>query len=123
MNKLFESVRIGSINVKNRIAMAPMNDFHQFYDSEGILTQRCIDHFVERAKGEVGLIISMVFKTGEQVDKYRYQGQPIWNILTAKSQERYADLARFVHGYGAKIFFQLSASPGRVAKGEVFFIN
>jgi 2-enoate reductase len=118
--KIFESLNIGQVTIKNRIAMAPMNDFHQHFDGrDGILTQQCIEYYVERAKGEVGLIISMVFKTGEEVTRYREDGMLVWNIITKKSQEKYAELAKYIHSYGTKIFFQLSAGPGRVAKGSV----
>ncbi|ODS40564.1 MAG: hypothetical protein A7315_02455 [Candidatus Altiarchaeales archaeon WOR_SM1_79] len=117
---LFKPIKIGTVNIKNRIAMAPMNDFHQFFDGiEGTINQRCIDYYVERAKGEIGLIISMVFKTEEEITQYRDNGMLIWDIITKRSQERYAELAKYVHSYGTKIFFQLSAGPGRVAKGEI----
>jgi len=120
MSKLFTPIQIGSTLIKNRIAMAPMNDFHQFFDgNDGLINQRCIDFYIERSKGEVGLIISMVFKCGEAVTQYRKNGLLIWNIITKKSQERYAELAKFVHSFGTKIFFQISAGPGRVARGDI----
>ena len=53
--KLFEPGRIGTLEVKNRIVMAPMGTFST--DAEGHPTSRTIDYFVERAKGGVGLII------------------------------------------------------------------
>lgn len=120
MNRLFEPVGIRAVTIKNRIAMAPMNDFHQFFDgNDGVITNACIDYFIERAKGEVGLIISPVFKTTEAVTRYRKDGNLIWNIITRKSQGRYAELAKCVHAYGAKMFFQISAGPGRVARGDL----
>ena len=52
--RLFESGMIGSLEVKNRITMAPMNSL--FADPLGFATERMIDYYVARAKGGVGLI-------------------------------------------------------------------
>ena len=49
--KLFTPVKIGSLTVKNRFAMAPMGPLG-LSDSEGGFNQRGIDYYVERAKGE-----------------------------------------------------------------------
>ncbi|MFH1031291.1 MAG: FAD-dependent oxidoreductase [Chloroflexota bacterium] len=56
LTKLFEPGRIGKMELKNRLVMAPMGTFTA--DAEGFITQRTIDYYVERAKGGVGLIIS-----------------------------------------------------------------
>ena len=54
-SKLFEPGRIGKMEVKNRICMAPMGtDSH---DPEGFITDRTVDYYAERAKGGVGLIM------------------------------------------------------------------
>ncbi len=115
--KLFEPINIGKISLKNRIAMAPMNLLN-LCDYEGGLTQRCIDYYVERAKGGVGLIITGVFKVENEVERYFKRGVPAWPIFTPKTLPAFAELADSVHSYGAKIFIQLSAGAGRVADGE-----
>jgi 2,4-dienoyl-CoA reductase-like NADH-dependent reductase (Old Yellow Enzyme family)/thioredoxin reductase len=53
--KLFEPGKIGKLNVKNRIVMAPMHI--GLVSAMGEVTQRMIDYYVERAKGGVGMII------------------------------------------------------------------
>ena len=54
-NKLFEPVKIGSMEVKNRIVMAPMST--RLSTEFGVISDRIIEFYVERAKGGVGLII------------------------------------------------------------------
>ncbi len=52
--KLFEPIYIGKVKLKNRIVMLPMGT--AFATSSGEVTQRTIEHYVERAKGGAGLI-------------------------------------------------------------------
>lgn len=47
--KLFTPVKIGSLTIKNRFAMAPMGPLG-LSDSEGGFNQRGIDYYVERAR-------------------------------------------------------------------------
>ncbi|GAX60725.1 NADH:flavin oxidoreductase [Candidatus Scalindua japonica] len=54
MNKLFEPINIGSLEVKNRIAMSAMD---LGFTSDGSINKRFIDFYVERARGGVGLIV------------------------------------------------------------------
>jgi 2,4-dienoyl-CoA reductase-like NADH-dependent reductase (Old Yellow Enzyme family)/thioredoxin reductase len=55
LKKLVESGSIGHLSIKNRMVMACMSN--QTCDEEGYVTNRTIEHYVERAKGSVGLII------------------------------------------------------------------
>jgi 2,4-dienoyl-CoA reductase-like NADH-dependent reductase (Old Yellow Enzyme family)/thioredoxin reductase len=55
LEKLFEPGSIGSLSIKNRIVMASMSN--PTCDDEGYVTDRTIAHYVERAKGGVGLIV------------------------------------------------------------------
>ena len=53
--KLFESIKINKLMLKNRLVMLPMSN--ELHDSKGEVTPRMIDFYRERAKGGVGLII------------------------------------------------------------------
>jgi 2,4-dienoyl-CoA reductase-like NADH-dependent reductase (Old Yellow Enzyme family)/thioredoxin reductase len=55
MGKLFEPIKIGTIELKNRIVMPPMGT--NFSTEDGCATKRLVNYHVERAKGGVGLII------------------------------------------------------------------
>lgn len=49
-SKMFETIKIGKVEINNRIAMAPMGAFGLISD-DGSFNQRGIDYYVERAKG------------------------------------------------------------------------
>ena len=52
---LFTPLRIGPLQLKNRIAMAPMAT--HYADETGAVTERLKKYYLERARGEAGLII------------------------------------------------------------------
>ncbi|MDR4503992.1 MAG: FAD-dependent oxidoreductase [Candidatus Scalindua sp.] len=54
MSKLFDPIKIGSIEIKNRLAMSAMD---LGFTSDGSVNERFIDFYVERARGGVGLIV------------------------------------------------------------------
>ena len=54
MSKLFEPIKIGSLEIKNRLAMSAMD---LGFTSDGSINKRFIDFYVERARGGVGLIV------------------------------------------------------------------
>jgi len=51
---LFLPIKIGSIEIKNRIVMAPMTSGYS--SAEGNVTQTLTDFYLKRANGGVGLI-------------------------------------------------------------------
>src|SRR5512139_2640957 len=53
--RLLEVGQIGKLTVKNRMVMAPMVTW--FAGDRGEVTQRMVDYYAERARGEVGLIV------------------------------------------------------------------
>ncbi len=55
--KLFEPGNIGKLTLKNRVVMAGMG-MGGLIQADGRLSQRTINYYVARAKGETGLIIT-----------------------------------------------------------------
>ncbi len=53
-NALLMPGRIGSVEIRNRIVMAPMTT--RLADDEGFVTDRTIDYYMARVRGGVGLI-------------------------------------------------------------------
>ncbi len=53
--KLFQPIQIGSMELKNRMAMAPMAT--HFADENGAVTTQLKNYYAERARGGVGLIL------------------------------------------------------------------
>lgn len=106
--KLFEPVRIGRVEIKNRIAMAPMGTLWPgFVEPDGSLTQRVIDYYVERALGGCGLIITGINRATNL--------EPIaCPYVSQYTQPSFSDLAEQVHYYNTRVFAQLTAGWGRV---------
>lgn len=53
--QLLEPVKVGTVLLKNRIVMAPMETMHN--NADGSVSQDMIDYYAERARGGVGLIV------------------------------------------------------------------
>jgi 2-enoate reductase len=112
-NRLFEPLRIGNVEIKNRIAMAPMG-IVGLLNPDGSLGQRGIDYYIERAKGGVGLIITGVFRVENKIEP-SIPGSP---LISHTAFAPFAELAEAVHALGSRIFAQLTAGYGRVANPQ-----
>jgi 2-enoate reductase len=113
---LFKSVKIGGVEIKNRIAMAPMG-LAGLVNSDGSLGSRAIDYYMERVRGGVGLIITHACKVENEIDPVlKGLGFP---IVTYTGSGPFAELAEAAHAFGAKIFVQLSAGWGRTAPPKI----
>lgn len=110
---LFTPVKIGSVTIKNRFAMAPMGPLG-LADAQGGFNQRGIDYYTERAKGGTGLIITGVTFSDCKVETVSMPNcpnstyNPVHFIRTSK------EMTERVHAYGSKIFLQMSGGFGRV---------
>lgn len=111
--KLFTPIKIGSCEIKNRFAMAPMGPLG-LADAEGGFNQRGIDYYTERAKGGTGLIITGVSFVDNQVEEHGMPNcpcsthNPVHFVRTAR------EMTERIHAYNAKVFFQMSGGFGRV---------
>ena len=112
-SKLFSPIKIGSITIKNRFAMAPMGPLG-LADANGGWNQRGIDYYVERAKGGTGLIITGVTFFDQVVDKQDPSTvpNPLYKPVNFVKTSR--EMTERIHAYGSKIFLQLSGGFGRV---------
>jgi len=114
-SKLFEPIKIGKVEIKNRIAMSPMHLFG-LTTLGGAFSQRAIDYYKERARGGTGLIITGIVKVENEIEKRPVNSisclslNPIHFIQTA------SELTEGVHTYGTRIFLQLTAGFGRVGE-------
>ena len=111
-NALFEPMKIGKLEIKNKIAMAPMGVFG-LVDNDSCFNQRAMDYYVERAKGGTGLIITSVTKVENELDKVKPGVIPITSINPARFGMMSAEMTERCHAYGTKIFLQLSLGFGR----------
>ena len=99
---LFQPAKIGSLELKNRMIMAPVTSLYA--TEKGEVTDRMIDFFVERAKGGVAMIVveaTFVHPGGKRINKCLY-------VYDDKYIPGLEKLTRKVRDAGAKIFLQLS---------------
>ncbi|MCL4459914.1 MAG: FAD-dependent oxidoreductase [Chloroflexi bacterium] len=112
LRKLFEPIRIGQMELRNRLVFAPINS--QFGAEDGAVTQRLIDYHVERAKGGVGLII--LDNAIIEWPRGKVGGKPL-RIDNDKYIAGLNELVEEVHAWGAKIAAQIN-HVGRVGAWE-----
>ena len=96
---LFTPIKVGSLELKNRIVMPAM---HYLASWEGMVLPHHVDYFAERARGGAALIII----GGCTID----ETSGAVNMLSAKDDKfipGLAGLAKEVHAHGAKIAAQL----------------
>ena len=105
---LFSPVKIGKVEIPNRIALLPMGVFSpRLMNKDGSYTKDGADYYIERAKGGTGLIITGLVPLPP--------GEHLPSILN--NPESYVEnqkyLADGVHKYGSKVFIMISALSGR----------
>jgi 2,4-dienoyl-CoA reductase-like NADH-dependent reductase (Old Yellow Enzyme family)/thioredoxin reductase len=100
LEALFTPFRIGPLEIRNRIAMAPMAT--DLAGQTGAVTQRLIDYYAERAAGGVGLIIvESAHVIGANRDVCRI------GIDDRQFEPGLAELAEAIQEKGAKAVCQL----------------
>ena len=112
MSHLFEEYKIGSVTLKNRVAMAPMGHVHA---ADGGVSEQQHAYILERAKGGFGLIYPSAHTVTDKYEKPEGSGNFLFNYSQAA---RLAHLVDEVHQYGAKFAIQLTPGYGRVNKGN-----
>ena len=106
LKKVFAPLKIGTIEIKNRFAMAPMATC--FCTHDGFITQKVIDYYTARAKGGIGLIITEVVSV---VSTSAYMPNQM-TLFDDKYIPGLKKLTDSVHAYGAKIAPQLIHAGG-----------
>ncbi len=110
-NTLFSPLKIGNVEIKNRICMAPMlMDFGQF---DGCTTEQLMDYYEERAKGGTGLIITEITRVNDVTGGSAFAQLGMSHDYQIEGM---AELAKRIHSHGSKLFVQLH-HPGRQNMG------
>lgn len=111
--QLFTPIKIGKVEVRNRIAMMPMGVFSPRLMNlkTGAYTKEGADYYIERAKGGTGLIITGLVP----IIPMPYMN-PVNHPEEYVSEMKY--LMEGIHKYNSKVFIQLTAMNGRAAHLE-----
>jgi 2-enoate reductase len=111
---LFEPIKIGELELKNRFVMAPMGP-GGLCDADGTYNERGVEYYVERAKGGTGLLMTGVTMVENDIEKCALPSMPCPTLNPLNFVKTGKIMTERVHAYGAKIFLQLSAGFGRVS--------
>lgn len=104
---LFSPMKIGNVEIKNRVVMAPM--LMGFGTFNGDATEQMINYYEERAKGGTGLIITEITRVNDLT------GASSFGQLSASKDRNIPSIKKLAHRvqkHGAKIFVELH-HPGR----------
>ncbi len=111
---LFEPIKIGKLEIKNRYVMAPMGP-GGMCDEQGCYNEKGVEYYVERAKGGTGLIITGVTYVENDIEKCVMPSMPCPTLNPLNFIKTAKPMTERIHAYGAKIFAQLSGGFGRVS--------
>ncbi|APB77659.1 NADPH dehydrogenase NamA [Paenibacillus polymyxa] len=111
---LFEPMKIGKLEIKNRFVMAPMGP-GGLCDADGTFNERGVEYYVERAKGGTGLLITGVTMVENEIEKCALPSMPCPTLNPLNFVKTGKMMTERIHAYGTKIFLQLSAGFGRVS--------
>ena len=102
LKKLMQPFRLKNRELRNRIVMAPM--LSRLCDPNGIVSQKLIDYYAERAKGGIGLIIVEYCYIDEKESKAN-PGQ--LGVYSDQLIAGLGDLAEAIQEWGAKAILQI----------------
>ncbi len=104
---LTQPVKIGRMELKNRMVMAPMGV------TVGNMSESTVEYFVERAKGGAAMIFcniraSLTFESGEHSIFFCEKTEPLFKAMAERC-----------HSYGCKVAAQIQPGDGRIGGPSV----
>jgi 2,4-dienoyl-CoA reductase-like NADH-dependent reductase (Old Yellow Enzyme family) len=107
---LLSPIRIKDVELKNRIAMAPMNTVMSL-DNRGYVNEQILAYYAARAKGGCGLIITECVLGTKLAAKFPFTSN--LHCYSTSFAPGLAELAETIHAFGARTFIQMSIGFGR----------
>lgn len=111
---LFSPTHVGSVELKNRFAVAPMTRVSA--NEDGSPTQEMTKYYERFAKGDFGLVITEGLYTDQQFSQ-GYVFQP--GISDLAQAEAWVGFVQQLHGHGAKVVAQIMHA-GALNQGNRF---
>ncbi len=109
---LFEPIMLKNVEVKNRIAMAPMNMCYT--DNDNMVSDQQLAYYAARALGGVGLVVvEAVGASDHETCMGTYAAYKNLMLTRPTHLTGMAELAETVHTCGSKIIVQIAIGPGR----------
>ena len=109
---LFEPFKIGKVEIKNKVVMAPLLTIGWF-EENSIISDKMIDYYEERAKGGVGAVFTCGNVPNAHLEDCAFTISPFQDPERFVHQAK--KLADTLHKYDTKLFIQVWFGLGRVA--------
>ena len=110
--KLMEPGRIGNVEIKNRIIMAPMGARGTCdHGSEDYWGERLRAYYGARAAGGTGMITTEMVFVSKELEPC---AKELFSMLNDTHQAAVRRLAETLHSYDCRLSVQLTAGFGRV---------
>ncbi|MGV1047246.1 MAG: FAD-dependent oxidoreductase [Solirubrobacterales bacterium] len=104
LSVLWQELQIGDVTLKNRVALNPVNTL---WSNQGLLSDRHLDYYEERARGGLGLIISeQHIADRERLSAFRNSS----SALVPEAKDRLRAAGERVHPHGTAQFVQFVAT-------------
>ena len=116
--KTFSPIKLGNIELKNRIIMAPLT--RQSSDDDGTPTDEMTAYYARRARGGVSMVITEGTYTEDKFGCVAYLNQP--GCANDKHISAWKKVVDAVHENGSKIILQLMHG-GRVSDPRCLYEN
>ncbi len=118
-SNLFEKITLGPLELKNKIAMAPLT--RQCAEENGNPNEEMAAYYARRARGGVGLIITEGTYPSENLGGVGYLNQP--GCCTKAHMTAWTKIAEAIHDNGSHAIMQLMhagrvADPRTLGKGK-----
>ncbi len=110
LEHLFSPIKLGTLEIKNRVVLSPMNP--NLYRPVSMWGGEDIRYFVERVRGEVGLVISAITMATDLLST-DYHGRQIIGIYNDNLIPMQAGFVKAIHDEGGKVFCQLASFGGK----------
>ncbi|MBM3133451.1 MAG: FAD-binding protein, partial [Chloroflexi bacterium] len=114
LTRLFSPIKIGNMEIKNRIVMSPMTTLYA--DLRERITPQLHEYYVTRAKGGVGMITLEVC-TVDRPHNYQFKSLALWDDKFIPSHK---ELTSALHVHGVKVVPQIS-HPGPESRAPLLF--
>jgi dimethylglycine catabolism A len=114
---LFEPIKIGTCEIKNRIVMAPMT--MNYVGPNGYASDQQLAYYAARAQGGTGLIITDSVNGVDHPTCDTYRKHNIMKLYDERYVAGMSEMVEHVHAFGAKIFCQIALGPGRQGTSEL----
>ncbi len=107
---LLSPIEIKGVEIKNRIALAPMNTLMSM-DNRGYVNEQILAYYAARAKGGCGLIITECVLGTQLAAHYPFSTN--LHLYNQSFMAGLAELAETVHAFDSSVFIQMSIGFGR----------